>query len=195
MVDETSPDCHHFSVRRRIAISFCEISSASDNLSVANDHCAERIITLAGFIKRQSHEAFVIGRSAGGGRKWFRRQDDSRSHCDNHASSTVKVGRRIRTDKMYMEAHRVIKPGGTFAVYAVLQGEGGEVLYPVPWARDPSIGHLETPDEMKSLLIGVGFKLLNVQDSTEASQNFFRKDDRANGENGLTSGRVAALPW
>jgi len=26
----------------------------------------------------------------------------------------------------------------------------GEVLYPVPWARDPSISHLATPDEMNS---------------------------------------------
>jgi ubiquinone/menaquinone biosynthesis C-methylase UbiE len=39
-------------------------------------------------------------------------------------------------DKMYAEARRVIKPGGD---------EGGEVLYPVPWARDPSISHLATP--------------------------------------------------
>ena len=30
-----------------------------------------------------------------------------------------------------MEARRVVKPGGVFAVYDVLQGEGGEVLYPV----------------------------------------------------------------
>ena len=65
VVDETSPDCDHFSVRRRIGISFSEISSASDNLSVANDHCAERIVTLAGFIQRQSHKEFIIGRGVG----------------------------------------------------------------------------------------------------------------------------------
>ena len=73
-----------------------------------------------------------------------------------------------------MEAHRVVKPGGIFAVYDVLQGEGGEVLYPVPWARDLSISHLATPDEMGSLLIGVGFKLRDVQDSTEESQSFLK---------------------
>jgi ubiquinone/menaquinone biosynthesis C-methylase UbiE len=38
-------------------------------------------------------------------------------------------------DKMYAEARRVLKHGGIFAVYNVMQGEGGEVLYPVPWAR------------------------------------------------------------
>jgi hypothetical protein len=57
----------------------------------------------------------------------------------------------------------------------VLQGEGGEVLYPVPWARDPSISHLATPSEMKSLLTSAGFQLLDIQDSTEESQHFFEK--------------------
>jgi hypothetical protein len=74
---------------------------------------------------------------------------------------------------MYAEAHRVIRRGGIFALYDVLQGEGGEVLYPVPWARDPSISHLATPEQMKSLLTGAGFKIVAVQDSTEESQKFF----------------------
>ena len=92
------------------------------------------------------------------------------------AAMTIHVAMNIANkDKMYAEALRVIKPGGIFAVYDVLQGEGGEVLYPVPWARDPSISHLATPVEMKSLLVGAGFKLLNVQDSTEESQSFFER--------------------
>ena len=78
-------------------------------------------------------------------------------------------------DKMYLDARRVLRPSGVFAVYDVLQGEGGEVLYPVPWARDPSISHLATPDEMKSLLTSAGFKLLDVQDSTEESKSFLKK--------------------
>jgi ubiquinone/menaquinone biosynthesis C-methylase UbiE len=72
-------------------------------------------------------------------------------------------------DKMYEQARRVLKPGGKFAVYDILQGEGGEALYPAPWARDPSISHLATPDEMKKLLSEAGFKLLDVHDSTEDS--------------------------
>jgi ubiquinone/menaquinone biosynthesis C-methylase UbiE len=90
------------------------------------------------------------------------------------AAMTIHVAMNIAAkDKMYLEAQRVLKPGGIFAVYDVLQGEGGEVLYPVPWARDPSISHLVTPDEMKSLLTSAGFKLLDIQDSTEESQRFF----------------------
>lgn len=92
------------------------------------------------------------------------------------AAMTIHVAMNIAAkDKMYMEAHRVLKPGGIFAVYDVLQGEGGEVLYPVPWARDPSISHLATPDAMKSLLSDAGFKLLDIQDSSDESQSFFEK--------------------
>jgi ubiquinone/menaquinone biosynthesis C-methylase UbiE len=92
------------------------------------------------------------------------------------AAMTIHVAMNIASkDKMYMEAHRVVKPGGIFAVYDILRGEGGEVLYPVPWARDPSISHLATLDEMKSLLASVGFKLRDVQDSTEESQSFFER--------------------
>ena len=50
------------------------------------------------------------------------------------AAMTIHVAMNIAAkDMMYLEARRVVKPGGAFAVYDVLQGEGGEVLYPVPW--------------------------------------------------------------
>jgi ubiquinone/menaquinone biosynthesis C-methylase UbiE len=92
------------------------------------------------------------------------------------AAMTIHVAMNIAAkDKMYAQARRVVKPGGIFAVYDVLQGEGGDVLYPVPWARDPSISYLATSDQMKSLLAGAGFKLLDIQDSTDESQSFFEK--------------------
>src|SRR5262249_5712539 len=74
---------------------------------------------------------------------------------------------------MYKEARRVLKPGSIFAVYDVLQGEGGEVLFPVPWARDPLISHLATPQGMVALLNEAGFNILAVHDSTAESQEFF----------------------
>jgi ubiquinone/menaquinone biosynthesis C-methylase UbiE len=90
------------------------------------------------------------------------------------AAMTIHVAMNIAAkDKMYAEARRVLKPGGRFAVYDVLQGEGGEVLFPVPWAREPSISHLATPDAMKSLLAGAGFRILAVNDSTEESLRWF----------------------
>jgi len=90
------------------------------------------------------------------------------------AAMTIHVAMNIPAkDKVYEQARRVVKPGGIFAVYDVLQGEGGDVIFPVPWARKPSISHLATPDEMKSLLTDAGFKVSDVQDSTNESQSWF----------------------
>jgi ubiquinone/menaquinone biosynthesis C-methylase UbiE len=109
----------------------------------------------------------------------FRQGDATNLPFENQtfdAAMTIHVAMNIAAkDKMYLEARGTLRSGGVFAVYDVLQGEGGDVLYPVPWARDPSISHLATPGEMKSLLTNAGFKLLDVQDSTEESQSFFEK--------------------
>ena len=90
------------------------------------------------------------------------------------AAMTIHVAMNIAAkDRMYAEARCVLKPGGRFAAYDILKGEGGEVLFPVPWAREPSISHLATPDEMESLLTGAGSRILEVNDSTEESQQWF----------------------
>ncbi len=112
-----------------------------------------------------------------GDRVAFQQGDATKlSYEDNqfNAVMTIHVAMNIPAkDKIYEQASRVVKPGGIFAVYDVLQGEGGDVLFPVPWAREPSISHLATPDEMKSLLAEAGFKILDVHDSTEESQSWF----------------------
>ena len=90
------------------------------------------------------------------------------------AAMTIHVAMNIaRKDKVYAEARRVLKAGARFAIYDILQGEGGDVLFPVPWAREPSISHLATPDEMLSLLRDAGFKIVDVQDSTQEALRWF----------------------
>lgn len=91
---------------------------------------------------------------------------------DHHfdAAVTVHVAMNI-PDKVaiYAEAKRVLKPGARFGIYDILQGEHGEVCYPVPWASEPSISHLATPAEMRRYLKTAGFKILHEDDSTLAS--------------------------
>jgi ubiquinone/menaquinone biosynthesis C-methylase UbiE len=112
-----------------------------------------------------------------GDRVTFRQGDATNlPFADNQfdAGMTIHVAMNIAAkDRMYAEARRVLKPGGRLAAYDVLQGEGGEVLFPVPWAREPSISHLVTPDVMHSLLANAGFKILHVHDSTDESQRWF----------------------
>lgn len=75
---------------------------------------------------------------------------------------------------VYREAHRVVRPGGTFVIYDVVQGEGGEPVFPVPWARDPAISHLATTDEMRVMLGGAGFEVAAEHDSSDRSLAWFR---------------------
>jgi len=91
------------------------------------------------------------------------------------AALTIHVAMNIpNKPALYRDAHRVLRPGGTFVVYDVLQGEGGEVRYPVPWAREPSISHLATVDEMRAMLSAAGFELLAEHDSSDRSLEWFR---------------------
>lgn len=95
---------------------------------------------------------------------------------DFDASMTIHVGMNVPAkDKMYSEARRVTKPGGIFAVYDVLKGEGGDLLFPVPWAREPSISYLEDRAGMEALLTNAGFEITQTDDSTEASHEWFKE--------------------
>ena len=69
----------------------------------------------------------------------------------------------------------MLRPGGRFVVYDVLQGEGGDVRYPVPWARDPSTSFLATPGEMRDLLPAAGFDVVAEIDSSDDSLEWFRQ--------------------
>ncbi|MET7279715.1 class I SAM-dependent methyltransferase [Kribbella sp. NPDC005582] len=92
------------------------------------------------------------------------------------AAMTVHVAMNI-ADKpgLYAEAFRVLRPGGRFVVYDVLQGEGGAVHYPVPWATDPSTSFLATPEEMRELLPAAGFEISAEVDSSDESLAWFQQ--------------------
>lgn len=92
------------------------------------------------------------------------------------AALTVHVAMNI-SDKhaLYAEAFRVLRPGGRFVVYDVLQGEGGDVVYPVPWAEDSSTSFLATPDDMRELLAAAGFEVVSEVDSSDESLTWFQQ--------------------
>lgn len=75
--------------------------------------------------------------------------------------------------RLYEEMYRVLKPGGTLAIYDILSGPSGPVLFPVPWARTPAASFLVTPDELRSLLDKAGFKIGAWLDTTDAARTWF----------------------
>ena len=73
--------------------------------------------------------------------------------------------------RLYREVWRVLEPGGRFGIYDLLQGAGGEVVYPVPWARDPSTSFLVPPAELRRLLEAAGFEVVSWRETVaEAHQ-------------------------
>nr|WP_319527953.1 methyltransferase domain-containing protein [Pseudomonas laurentiana] len=75
--------------------------------------------------------------------------------------------------RLYKEMHRVLKPGGTLAIYDVLAGPSGPVLFPVPWARTPDTSFLVSPHELRTLLEETTFTVTDWSDTTEAARAWF----------------------
>jgi ubiquinone/menaquinone biosynthesis C-methylase UbiE len=72
----------------------------------------------------------------------------------------------------YGEIARVLKPGGRFALYDILQGPGGAVRYPAPWAADASHSHLVTPEAMRRLVAAAGLVVEQWADVTAAGRDW-----------------------
>jgi SAM-dependent methyltransferase len=98
-------------------------------------------------------------------------EDDSFS-----AAYMMHVGMNIEDKQgLYSEIRRVLKPGGTFAIYDVLQGPNPNTIdFPVPWATTANTSFLASSDEMTELLGTAGFTVDHLLDRTEFAVDFFK---------------------
>ncbi len=77
--------------------------------------------------------------------------------------------------RLYREIHRVLKPGGRFAFHDILQGAGGEPIFPAPWASEASSSALIGPADFRRLLQSLGFDVKRWEDKTAAGRDWFRQ--------------------
>ncbi|MEM6480384.1 MAG: class I SAM-dependent methyltransferase [Pseudomonadota bacterium] len=90
------------------------------------------------------------------------------------AAYMIHVGMNI-ADKVGIarEAKRILKPGGVFAIYDVMQVAEGQMDYPTPWASSSNESALAPPDTYEAALNSVGFELTNRIDRTAFAKKFF----------------------
>jgi sarcosine/dimethylglycine N-methyltransferase len=68
--------------------------------------------------------------------------------------------------RLYREARRVLASGGRLALWDITTGELGELDYPLPWADQPRVSHLATPDELRAVVESAGFAIDHWNDLT-----------------------------
>jgi SAM-dependent methyltransferase len=78
-------------------------------------------------------------------------------------------------DSLYREMRRVLRPDGKLALYDILRGVGDDPVYPLPWARDPAISFLISPDSLREHLSEAGFAVVSWRDTTADGLAWFRE--------------------
>jgi SAM-dependent methyltransferase len=73
---------------------------------------------------------------------------------------------------LYRQIRRVLKPGGKFATFDVVLN-GGDPLYPVPWAKTPAESFLLSARATCEAIEQAGFDTLVEQDDTPAAKAWF----------------------
>lgn len=88
----------------------------------------------------------------------------------------LHVGMNIADKPALMaEVARVLKPGGTFAIYDQMRGANlSPIDYPVPWSSVHSTSHVASRDDYLAAAEAAGFELVAERDRTEFGQQFAR---------------------
>jgi ubiquinone/menaquinone biosynthesis C-methylase UbiE len=87
-------------------------------------------------------------------------------------ATLLHVGMNIPDkERLCTEVHRVLRRGGLFAIYDVMQTGA----FPVPWAAGKATSFLETPEIYRRALAGAGFEITSERDRRDFGIAFFHR--------------------
>ncbi|MBM3650629.1 MAG: methyltransferase domain-containing protein, partial [Alphaproteobacteria bacterium] len=88
----------------------------------------------------------------------------------------LHVGMNIADKKTaFAEVHRVLKPGGTFAIYDVMRESDGAFAYPVPWSSAPETNFIATAELYRQELRAAGFGIEKERSRRDFALEFFTR--------------------
>lgn len=97
------------------------------------------------------------------------------SHYD--IACMLHVGMNIKDkSNIFQQLQRVLKEGGTFAIYDVMKSTGSKdqpLTYPVPWANDESQSFVEDSETYIQAANAHGFRLISNLPRKEFAVKFF----------------------
>jgi SAM-dependent methyltransferase len=90
---------------------------------------------------------------------------------------------------LYAEARRMLAAGGRLVTYDVVRRDG-DVVYPVPWARDASTSFLLSEGDTRTALERSGFQAVLWRDDTQPVLDWFEAAMAGSPPSGLNLGVV-----
>ncbi|TXH99089.1 MAG: methyltransferase domain-containing protein [Rhizobium sp.] len=80
-------------------------------------------------------------------------------------TTLIHVGMNIENKaRLFAEIRRILKPGGRFGLYEIMQMREGTLPFPMPWAMELETSFVCTPDVYRALLEDAGFVVELEQD-------------------------------
>jgi SAM-dependent methyltransferase len=75
---------------------------------------------------------------------------------------------------LYAEVRRVVRPGGRFALYDVVAGNGDPLRFPVPWAPNADTSVLFSGEETRAAVAAAGFQEVSFDDQGAVAAEWFQ---------------------
>jgi SAM-dependent methyltransferase len=94
-------------------------------------------------------------------------------HAFDHAWTQHVAMNISDKGRFYANIHRVLKPAGRLAIYDVVVGDAGPLIFPVPWARQPEISFVMAMDTLRDVVTKAGFEEISWADKTAAAIEWF----------------------